>query len=242
MLIISTREYGIIPKKEIWFYNGSFVKHSLYTSYCYSVIDPQIKTQHQLNEQTTVIDLTLPTESLFNRISDTFRYHIRKAADMNFTVDFNEKPKVSECKMMIKRFNTFASIKNISPMNIRRILALQSTDNLVISTIKKNNEIVVTHVYLHDGERALLMHTFHEGYSKLSPTQGYANKYLHWLDISTFHKKGFKQYDFGGIATKDLPGITTFKCSFGGKVQDVKSFTFVAPLFRPVFRLLKRNK
>jgi lipid II:glycine glycyltransferase (peptidoglycan interpeptide bridge formation enzyme) len=239
MLSILTRQF-LFKKNEIWFYKDAPVEHAAYTSYCYVIGKPPSKPDSTLNEFTTIIDLTGPEERLFNAINDTFRYHIRKAEALDLEYVHISKPSTEECFKVIQKFNAFAERKEILPMNKKRIFALQAMNHLYITKILQNNKTIATHVYLHDNERILLMHTFHDEPLQLTTLDGYANKYLHWKDILLFKEKGFKLYDFGGIDQKKLPGISNFKLSFGGKIESVNSYIKVSPFLKLLYKLLKK--
>jgi lipid II:glycine glycyltransferase (peptidoglycan interpeptide bridge formation enzyme) len=239
MLTILTNELLFIRKKEIWFYNGGDVRPAAYTTYCYAEKAPA-QYDSILKEFTALLDLQQEEKKLHNAISSTFRYHIRKAVTAGIRCVYDVDPSPGHCRELITRFNKFASKKKFTPANSKRILSLQQQKKLIISTAIHNNSTVVTHIYLHDNSRVLLMHTFHDEHGIHPQLRGYANKLLHWEDIRLFRKKGFRLYDFGGINKEELPGITHFKLSFGGRVQQADSYISVKPAYRLFYKWYKK--
>jgi lipid II:glycine glycyltransferase (peptidoglycan interpeptide bridge formation enzyme) len=239
MLTILTHEFLFIRKKEIWFYDGGDTEPAAYTSFCYALKRPAMHIDTEVKEFTTVLDLRADETKLFDAISSTFRYHIRKAATAGVECIYDVEPSLSECREIIRRFNVFAAKKKITPANSKRILALQEQKKVIISKAMQGDATLVTHVYLHDDNRILLMHTFHEEEETDPQLRGYANKSLHWEDIRLFREKGFHTYDFGGINSEELPGISHFKLSFGGKAEQADSFIAVKPVYRAFYKLYK---
>ncbi|MCW3102503.1 MAG: hypothetical protein JWO09_943 [Bacteroidetes bacterium] len=239
MLTVLTHEFFFIPKKEIWFYDGGDIKPAAYTSFCYAFTRPSVQIDTEVKEFTTLLDLHTDESGLYDAISSTFRYHIRKAEQAGVQCIYNIGPSVADCREVIRRFNAFAAKKKITPANSKRILALQQQNKIVISKAVQADSTLVTHVYLHDGKRILLMHTFHDEDGANPQLRGYANKSLHWEDIRLFREKGFHTYDFGGINMEELPGISHFKLSFGGKAVQADSFIAVMSVLRPFYKLYK---
>jgi lipid II:glycine glycyltransferase (peptidoglycan interpeptide bridge formation enzyme) len=239
MLEVVTHRFLFFTKKEIWFYSGEPIMEGTYTTFCYVTGKFDRKFEQELKEFTTTIDLSKSQEELLNSINTTFKYHIRKGKKLNFTHSFSFNPSIEECEKLIISFNQFAKFKNILPINKRRVYALQKTKNIAFTKISKENTDLVTHVYIRDKERVLLMHTFHNIDYNQKQMRGYANKFLHWKDILSFKEMGIKTYDFGGINMEKVPGISSFKLSYGGEIQPVNSYIKVAPIIKPIFKLYK---
>jgi lipid II:glycine glycyltransferase (peptidoglycan interpeptide bridge formation enzyme) len=239
MLTILTHRFPLFQKKEIWFFNGDRVIEGDYTCYCYVQNNFSLPYDLQLKELTTVIDLTQPEETLFKSINTTFKYHIRKAEKLNLRFIYNINPTPADCKNLILSFKTFALQKGIIQMDKRRIYALQRSKNIIITSIKDDATNIVTHVYLFDKQRIVLMHTFHDLDYIKNKERGYANKYLHWKDMLLFKKMNFTTYDFGGIDPDKVRGISEFKLSFGGKIEEANSYIRIKPIFKFIFKLYK---
>lgn len=241
MLSILTHQFPLLKfkKKEIWFYKGEPINEGSYTTYCYVQREFNLEFNNELKEFTTVLDLTQNENELFNSINTTFKYHIRKAQNKNFQFTSISNPSIAECEELIHLFKLFALEKKIIPMNKRKIFALRKSNNIVITKIKEKNIDIATHVYLHDNERIHLMNTFHNLNYSNNQIRGYANKYLHWKDILLFKEMDFKVYDFGGINLETVPGISQFKLSYGGKIEEANSFIRVSPSIKWLFKLFK---
>lgn len=237
MLTICTYQYRLFKKKEIWFYNGELTNDGDYTTYCYVQKKFNLSFDSELKEQTTVIDLQQDENQLFPAIHTTFRYHIRKAESLNLRFIVLIHPSVEDCNAIMNSFKEFAKNKKIEPMNKRRILALQQTNNIIITKIKYEDLDIVTHVYLFDMQHIMLMHTFHDGNFTNAQIRGYANKYLHWKDILLSKEMNFKIYDFGGINRETVPGISRFKLSYGGALIETNSYTRIAPWLKLFYKL-----
>ncbi len=238
MLAIITHTFPF-KKKEMWFYNGEPVNEVAYTTYCYVKGNFNVKFDYLLQELTTILYLNQSEEKLFQDINNTFKYEIRKAAVFDFKCQFITKPTLNDCKGIISLFKKFAKEKRIIPMNKHRIFALQKAEKIIISKIFKNNIDIITHIYLFDERRVLLMHSFHNLQYSDNALRGYANKYLHWQDILFFKRNLFEEYDFGGIEPEKVPGISRFKLNFGGKTEPVNSYIRIVPALKLFFQIYK---
>ncbi|MEO8761004.1 MAG: hypothetical protein ABI388_06990 [Bacteroidia bacterium] len=241
MLEICTHQFLFLKRKEFWFYDAEKINKGTYNVFCYSNEKNAKQKPNVLFEQTSLIDLKKTEEELFSEINRTFKYHIKKAEKIGVIIDVNYSPTVEKCNEVIKEFSPFAKKKNIE-WNPKRIKAVQKINKLVISEAFLHEEKIVTHVYLHDTNRIVLLHSYSQPNFKNENIKGYANKLLHWQDIIIFKKFGLKTYDFGGINLQKHPGISAFKLSFGGNLIDGYSYIEVHPLLSSVIKLLKKFK
>jgi len=239
MLEICTHQFLGFKRKEFWFYDSEKIKKGTYNVFCYSNEKDVASKKNILIEQTSLIDLTKTPEELFNQVSRTFKYHIHKAENVGVTTNIDYLPTVEKCHQVMSEFAVFADKKHIE-WNPKRILALQKINKLVISEAFLNEEKIVTHVYLHDNNRIVLLHSYSQPNIPDKKLQGYANKFLHWKDITDFKIFSLKLYDFGGINMKQHPGISTFKLSFGGNVIDCYSYIQVHPVLGFFINLYKK--
>ena len=242
MLIIDTRHFFFLKKKEIWFYNEEPHDEAAYTVYSYVRQHLTFKKRFdaQSAEQTLTIDLHRSEADIFKQISRTFRYHIHKATRHGIVFENLASPRIEECKDLIASFNAFADQKKIRRAGKKRVFALRQTGNLFITRAKKDDHALVTHVYLGDGSRAVLLYSFHSNLPVAASERGYANKFLHWQDILFFKKQNYATYDLGGINSETVPGITHFKLGFGGKEETIQNYIRVASWIRPVFSMYKK--
>lgn len=223
MLEITTHQFLFLKKKEFWFYNAEKITKGTYNVFCYSNEKEAISKKNVLIEQTSIINLEQSKEELFTKINRTFKYHIHKATTLGITANIDYSPTIKECNQVLNEFMVFATKKNIA-WNPKRIKALQKLNKLIISETFFKEEKINTHIYLHDTNRVVLLHSYHSPHITDKKLRGYANKYLHWKDILSFKNFGLTLYDFGGINTQQHLGISTFKLSFGGEIIDCYSY------------------
>ena len=241
MIEVCTHNFLLFKRKEFWFYNKEEISAGTYNVFCYSLEKNLPLKKKILPEQSSIINLRKTEQELFADINRTFSYHIKKAEKLGVTFNVKYSPTNKEVNFFITEFSNFASNKKIE-WNKNRVLALQKLNRLIISETWLNNKKICTHVYLHDTQQVLLLHSYHSSTNFDSNTRGYANKFLHWNDILTFKKQGFTTFDFGGINFEKHPGITRFKLSFGGEVIDRHSYIEVNPLLDWGIKLYKKAK
>jgi len=209
MLELTTHQFLSFKRKEFWFYNSESINKGAYNVYSYSNEKEACNWKNILKSQTSLINLEKPSEELYNKINRTFKYHIHKAENIGFTVNVDYSPTLEKCNQIMSAFSVFANKKGIE-WNPKRIKALQKLNKLIISEAFLKEEKIVTHVYLHDGNRVVLLHSYHSLNFLDKKMKGYANKQLHWKDILSFKKFGLKLYDFGGINKERHLGISKF--------------------------------
>jgi len=239
MLEVCTHQILFFKRKEFWFYNSEKIIKGTYNVFCYSIEKDANKKERILKEQTSFINLEKPSEELFSQISRTFKYHIHKASAIGVTANIDYSPTLEKCNQIMSEFSTFANKKAIE-WNPKRIKALQKLNKLIISEAFLKEMKIVTHIYLHDGYRVVLLHSYHSQNFSDKNIKGYANKFLHWKDIVNFKEFGLRLYDFGGINIEQHIGISNFKLSFGGDIIDCYSYIEVNPLLSIVINLYKR--
>ena len=239
MLEICTHQFLFFKRKELWFYNSEKIKKGTYNVFCYSNEEKVIVKENVLIEQTSQISLEKPSEELFGRINRTFKYHIHKAERIGIKTKIDYSPTMQKCLQVMKELSAFTGEKKIE-WNPKRIEALQKLNKLIISEAFLEKARIVTHIYLHDDNRVVLLHSYHHHNFSKEKLGAYANKLLHWIDILNFKKFGLKLYDFGGINMLSLPGISKFKLSFGGEVIDTYSYVKAHPLVISAIGLYKR--
>ena len=239
MLEICTHKFLFFKRKEFWFYTAEKICKGTYNVFCYSNEKNASAKKNVLKEQTSLINLKKTNEELFNQINSTFKRHIQRAEKTGITVKVDYTPTVEKCHQIINEFSGFASHKKIA-WNPRRIRALQQINKLIISEAFYKDKKLVTHVYLHDTSRVVLLHSYHQNKNEEEELRGVANKFLHWQDISNFKSYGLELYDFGGINIEQHPGISSFKLAFGGNVVDGFSYIETSPLLERLIDLYKR--
>jgi lipid II:glycine glycyltransferase (peptidoglycan interpeptide bridge formation enzyme) len=241
MLEITTHRFLFLKRKEFWFYNSERVTKGTYNAFCYSNEKDACRKKTVLKEQTSLINLEKSSEELYSKINRTFKYHIHKAESIGITTHVDYSPTPQICNQIMSEFSVFANKKQIE-WNPNRIKALRKLNKIIISEAFLKEERIVTHVYLHDANRVVLLHSYNPKDIADKKMQGYANKYLHWKEILSFKNFGLKLYDFGGINMRQHPGISKFKISFGGEVRDCYSYIEVNPLLTLVVNFYKKLK
>ena len=160
MLEVCTHRFLFFTRKEFWFYNSEKITKGTYNVFCYTNEKDASDKKNVLIEQTSLINLESPFEELYSHINRTFKYHIRKAEGIGIIASVDYSPTLQKCNQIMSEFSVFASKKGIE-WNPQRIKALQKLNKIIISEAFLKEEKIVTHVYLHDGNRVVLLHSYH---------------------------------------------------------------------------------
>lgn len=211
-----------LKKKEVWFYNGTNIKDSSYTSFSYSLVKP--KNNRFYTELTTRIDLNKEESEIKKNFSNTIKNELSRCKNYPFEVLLKNSFSKENIKRIIEESTPFFNSKKLLPINYKRLVEFSKMNKLLLTTVKLKEEIIVTHVYLIDEPFALLLYSFSNLKFTDSKIRGYANKYLHWEDIKYLKKNGSLIYDFGGIEPEKNKGISDFKLAFGGTIDEKYSF------------------
>lgn len=174
---------------------------------------------------TRIISLSVDEEHLFEKMRKNFRYEIRRAEQSDVLecefININEDKKMVELKSF---YDEFAQTKSLQPLDEVEINRIRIAGGLRVSCVSSGIENLVFHVYVEDGLRARLLHSF-SVFRKTDSVGvrnlvGRANRYLHWWDMLQFKKEGFALYDLGGWYTgkedKAKLSVNDFKEGFGG--------------------------
>ncbi|HEY5077302.1 MAG TPA: hypothetical protein VIJ48_07355 [Acidimicrobiia bacterium] len=172
------------------------------------------------------IDLTQDAETLFAGLSETCRYKIRRADREDLKPEAWMSAHDEVVDDFIAFFDRFAREKGFPPASPERLRALADAGVLDLSTVSRDDDVLVWHAYLRAGSRARLLHSpslVREYNDAATPNMiGRANRYLHWHDLLRYQDAGFPLFDFGGwyAGRKDpeLLRINDFKESFGGQI------------------------
>lgn len=181
-------------------------------------------------------DLSLSKDDIWKGIRKNTRYDITKALQQDFIINDS----YMDAERFITCYNLFLKNKklNLEPITLKKIRKYKN--NIIYRTIMLNSDWVVSHCYV-----------FFEGYVELlysisnsiydNKTIGVANKLLHWDDLVYFKSKGCIIYDWGGLPLdlSQLPGISSFKLSFGG--DDVLYKQYYSPLYRLAYFLKSKR-
>lgn len=233
MIIIKKKIFGLTATQK-WFPKFINVLDFI-TITMYKQVDLQIKSScfyFKEKAYTLHSNLDLPEEEILKKFNSTIRNEVRRADKEGNSY------KYAECKdIFLNIFNDFASKKGISCQSTNSLDAYG--DNLILTSTCINNITTVVHSYLIDSDlnKVRLLHSATKRFSDDLNRNLIArsNKYLHFMDMMIFKKKGFVIYDWGGIAfgteNKSLLGINKFKESFGGQLIEQKN------LYSPLYKL-----
>ncbi len=242
MLEFTTHNYPFFSRKEIWFYDGEEIEKGTYT--VFSAAKKTFDTPQGAYEkyETSIIDLLQSEGDLFSRIHPTFRYDIRAAKKQGVNTILYFNPTKDDCVRLIAAYNLFALDKNLPKKKPEWAVALQKNGNICFSKAKINETEIATHIYIFDTETISLASSFHNVSFKDDKIRGEANKLLHWNDILAFKEKGLKQYDFGGLNSRNLPGVSKFKSNFGGKTHENFRFIKTTRFILKIVSFIKKYK
>jgi hypothetical protein len=240
MIELVTHRFLGFSRKEVWFYSSEKIKKGTYTVFCFTEEKDAHTKKNVLVQNTSLISLEQDEQKLFEDIHRTTQRHIRKAEKLGIETRIDFNPSTQKSKNVINDFAVFARKKSIE-WNSNRIYALQKSGRLIITEAFLQNELLVTHVYLHDTRQVVLLHSYPARENRETHLlRGYANKYLHWKDLVELRKQGLKIYDFGGVDLEKHPGISAFKRSFGGMPMYRYSYIESSRLFYFLVNLLRK--
>ena len=180
------------------------------------------------HQYTLYTDLTESEEEINKKISKNYRYEIRRAQRENINVHFLKGKEVFENSVILTNFeqtynNMFVQKKMKNRINMKYIIAALESDAMILSIAidGKTGQVLVYHAYVTDNNNALLLYSASNLWKDKESGNliGYANKYLHWEDMCYMKRTGRKNFEWGGISSKEKPnGIDKFKISFGGEI------------------------
>jgi hypothetical protein len=176
---------------------------------------------------TILIDLSRDERALFDAMSKSCRYKVRRAeARDSLTYECTNAAERSD---LLARFRSlyeeFALRKRVPAPTSAWLSLMVATGNLYLSRVSDAaGRDLVWHTHYLSGGRATLLHsapTPHAAVEGRSLT-GRANRFQHWQDILSFKRAGASLYDLGGwySGKTDVQrlGINRFKEEFGGRV------------------------
>jgi len=178
-------------------------------------------------EHTLILDLSEPLEVLRRNLRQRARYNIRRAQRHRISVKVFQVSDPSfagafeQFYSLIKETCRRSKIRLYGRPYFENLLKILG-DSAALSVAYAERRPVAANLLIFWGKRV----TYLYGGSTSSFGRLGAPYYLHWRQITEAKKKGFREYDFWGIASKDArgqyrprkwEGITFFKESFGGR-------------------------
>ena len=169
---------------------------------------------------TLLIDLRLSANALRQQLHrKSCRAKISRAENLGCRVSVNEKTDEA-----LKLLNQAIRRKGYRPV----VLLNEWEANLEHSdvfAVEHEGRLAAAHVVLTEfptRARLLFSATAQTANAKEDRLIGCLNRYLHWSEFLQYQDRGFRIYDFGGIALDPqrsaLHSLAQFKLSFGGKV------------------------
>jgi len=171
-----------------------------------------------------VNDLTPAEHNLWQAIDKTTRYDIRRAeAKDGLTCEQRAQPSKNDIEEYAAFYDEFAASKKLGAGSKKWLVAAADAGRLHLSSVRCNDAIVVRHAYVACGANIRLYQSAQRIAVEISGAPqlaGRANRFLHWRDMIEFKRRGFTNYDWGGIAPSPqstaLRNINRFKREFGG--------------------------
>jgi hypothetical protein len=168
------------------------------------------------------IDLRQPIAEIWKGVAPTARNLIQRAEKEGISVQMWANPGKETIDEFFEAHRRFAQERG-----------LNSEDPIWMQTYCAQNALLLTRASTADG-KPLVWHSYSKGkdWARLlhsisiegDPSQrkaiGWANRYLHWMDLLECQKQGIQRFDFGGwysgTTDEKLLRINAFKEQFGG--------------------------
>ena len=189
---------------------------------------------------TMILDLSKTEEELFSLIGKTNRYQINRAKTKDDIICYNMlepgEYNLNAVEDFISFHNIFAQSKHLPGITIKNLEQYINSKNLCIRAAKKDDEIIVMHLYDYTEKLARLFYSCslfrNNDDSDYRSMLGRANRLLHWDDMIYLKQRGLSVYDFcgwyGGKTDKEKLKINEFKESFSGEVK--QEYSYVVPI------------
>ena len=200
---------------------------------------------------TLLIDLKQEEEAIQKNFAKTVRNEINRAIIKdNLSVNIYDKSINNEIVTEFHKIcNNFNLERNKPPVKIQDTNNFIKNNQLIITNVSCNLEVLVWHTYIKKDNRIRLK-TSNSAFLNLDNEKknliGRANKLLHWEDMKYFKSQGYQLYDFGGWYDGDsdqkLLGINKFKESFGGYKEESYNYTRAITLKGKLYLFLSNLK
>ena len=208
--------------------------------------------QKSMLANTLVIDLSNSEDVIWQGISKSNRYEIRRAKQDEVDIQRPHDTKGS-LDSFFQDYEKLRRRKGLGQINLSTLSALADRDLIKISRISVGmSSLVGWHIYIADGQQARLLYSVAETSQDLESAvrarAGRINRLHHWEDILYFKAQGFNIYDFGGFYEgpndEAKLKINSFKSSFGGhrevRYNAIVANTLAGRLALAAYNLLSR--
>ena len=202
------------------------------------------KTQLTKSSQpadTLILNLQPNADELLNSFHPKTRYNIKLAERYKVKIEKLDEYYFEECWNLFIKTGKRDEFGLHSKNYYQKMLELKEIELWVARNDK--NDIIAANLMSFYGDTATYLH----GSSAYEHRQIMAPHLLQWTLIQEAKKRGFKYYDFHGIAPENQPnhpwaGITRFKKSFSGKTVNYPgTYDFIyQPLSYKLYQILRK--
>lgn len=206
------------------------------------------------SQRTLITDLSRDEQEIFSDFSATVKNEIRRCEKDNVRFEIFTSDMILKNASVIKEFSDLYEgmyrQKGLDrSLNSKELAAYAEKGDLIVSAAYIDENPVIFHSYIVNGENSRFLHSCSEFRSEdksIRSLIGRENKYLHWMDMQYLKCSGVRYYDWGGVFSFDEPnGIDKFKLSFGGGQCEYYNVTVVRTLKAKfafaIKRLLKKQ-
>lgn len=221
MIVIYKKKF-ILKIKETYFDKSDYSHKDLDKIYDFNIfIQSNYCTPSSTKYLTSIINLDIDFDFLYQNISNRFRYEILRAENKDlFKTKFIISPNLEDINLFCINYDKFATLKKLAFANKSKLVAFMKAHALALSfAFLGENETmpIAMHCYIYDSNRIRLYLSGTSVETNNVQLIGRSNKLLHWIDIQRAKQKGLHEYDFGGLSLDaKLQGIDAFKRHFGG--------------------------
>jgi hypothetical protein len=139
------------------------------------------------------------------------------------------EPTVEDGRQYADFHDTFARHKGLPPCNRTKLGALSESSALLLSSVADaDGRLLSAHAHVKDSSSGRIRLLYSASHFRAMSDSGErnkvgrANRLLHWYEILTLKKLGFRLYDLGGIpmdpSDQEKNDIARFKLEFGGEM------------------------
>lgn len=173
---------------------------------------------------TLMIDLSRTDEEIFDTFHSKYKNEIRRAIKENILFEVAER---EELEFFRESYNGFAKSRGLTLITKEKLESYG--ENIFLTKTLYQGKILNYHFHIIDDKNVRLQYSIDIAQEDVErKIYGWSNKFLHYKDMCKLKEKGYKKYDFGGIAKgtsdKTLEGINNFKMKFGGELIEEYSY------------------
>ncbi|MEM9940633.1 MAG: GNAT family N-acetyltransferase [Planctomycetota bacterium] len=178
--------------------------------------EPLVSEKYQhLDYLNYLVDLDVPPEQLWNRVSKNTRKQIRKCRNRDVMIEIaNHHDAIQKMYQVVQFSYQRSGVPLVDVHLFHHALDILGEGVAEIRFARHQNEIVATGISLKFKE---LIYAWYGGSYRISGLAPFA--FLTWDEIEAGSRQGFKTYDFGGAGWPDEPyGPRDFKSKFGSRL------------------------